>query len=150
MRSKGYSVIEFDIRRGRQYDLSSPTVLSTIMGWMKAGIVLGIWCATPCTTTSQARRARQVAGPMPAALRSSEHVRGLHGLTGNELAQVTAANKLFDNAGLILRLAVSLGIPAGEENPIASYLWSFPSRKKLFEKWSLVFVDFCAGGSPFS
>ena len=80
--SKGYAVIAFDIARGKTYDLSSPTVVRTICGWMRAGLVWAVWCATPCTTTSQARRVKRVAAGMPAALRSAECPRGLPKLSG--------------------------------------------------------------------
>lgn len=149
LRRKGYGVIAFDVKKGRQFDLSSGIVLNAILGWMQAGLVWGLWCATPCATATQARRGRLVAGAMPAALRSAEYVRGLPCLRGSELAQATAASRLIDHAGNILRRAVLLGIPAGEENPIGSYLWSFASRQKLSEHWPIFFVDFCAGGSPF-
>ena len=64
----GLGVLAFDVAAGAEFDLTAPLVQRIILGWMRAGIVAGLWLAFPCGTYSIARHP---------ALRSKEHLRGL-------------------------------------------------------------------------
>ena len=146
LKAKGYAVVSVDIRGGGHFDLSKTAVFKTLVGWIKAGLVWGVHLATPCTTTTRARR--EVAGQMPTALRSAERPRGLPDLAERDQARVVKANTLIDRAAQLLRLLEKLGIPACEENPWLSFLWWFRSRVALARRWPTPTVDFCAGGGP--
>ena len=119
----GYAVLEFDVANGAAADLSCRRTQDQLVGWMKAGLVWGLWLATPCVTLTRARRDNTAGLPRP--LRSSDLPHGLPGLTAAEQAQVREANKLIAFAGRLLALASRLGVIAGEENPSTSILWCF-------------------------
>ena len=46
----GYAVLEFDVANGAAADLSCRRTQDQLVGWMKAGLVWGLWLATPCVT----------------------------------------------------------------------------------------------------
>ena len=56
LKALGYGVFIFELANGSQYDLTRPKILQLIEGWMKSYVVIGIMCATPCGSWSQARR----------------------------------------------------------------------------------------------
>ena len=100
--------------------------------------------ATPCVTTSRARRTHAVEGNLPRTLRSNNHPRGLPNLRKEDEWKVLKANTLIDHAGQILQQARMLGIPCGEEFPHTSFLWIFRSRTNLFKRWAAPYIDFCS------
>ena len=113
---RGYAVLPFDVLRGAAFDVSRPAVARTVLGWIAAGMVWGVWLATPCSTLSRARRARHVAGRMPAALRAEHALLGLPGLTPAEADQLHRANRCIKLSERALKACVHFGIPTGEEN----------------------------------
>ena len=139
-------MLEFDVANGAAADLSCRRTQDQLVGWMKAGLVWGLWLATPCVTLTRARRANTAGLPRP--LRSSALPHGLPGLTEAEQVQVRDANKLIAFAGRLLALAARVGVIAGEENPNTSTLWCFPDRRKLLDRHYHAFVDFCFSGLP--
>ena len=146
MASKGYATLALDLLDGHHGDVGRPAVLDTLLGWMRSGKILGLWCATPCVTLTQARRENDVGMPRP--LRDRGNLWGRPALTDSEHEQVRLANILIKNAARLLNAAAALGIPAGEENPRTSLLWQFSSRKRLMARFPAVHVDFCCGGGP--
>ena len=61
----GYAVLEFDVANGAAADLSCRRTQDRLVGWLKAGLVWGLWLATSCVTshgrgvtTRQASRGR--------------------------------------------------------------------------------------------
>jgi len=137
LRRRGHAVVSLDIRDNPAFDLIKPAVFDEIKGWIMSGLVWGLWSGTPCETFS---------GP----LRSSDEPRGLQNLHGDELSKVNKANLLADRAAVLLRLAESLRLVTGEENPASSILWWTRQRRDWASRDSHDFViDYCAFGRPF-
>ena len=142
--------IAWDIVYGPWFDLTNRHSLAVLIGWMTSGKVSALWMGTPCQGLSRARRGPP-GGKMPCALRSPLAVRGLANLKGRDRQALQASNFMADVAGRLEHLAYKLGIPGGEENPASSYLWQFPSRKRLVQRPEVETrtVDYCACGRPF-
>ena len=97
--------------------------------------------APPCGTCSQARNiklrdshGRPLKGPIP--LRSEQFPEGLLGLSGNDLARVSSANRLYDFLSVIVSKAVARGLIVVVENPRSSLFW----RTRF---WKAVARHFC-------
>ena len=141
LRARHLACKTFDIRQGASGDIASRSVLRRILGLIGSGNCMGIMMHIPCTTCSQARHP---------ALRSHKRPRGLPGLSGNALAQLHAANYLYDHCFTILEKAERHRVPWMVENPRSSILWSFAEFKRL---GSLPHVetarfDMCGYGTP--
>ena len=150
LRKRRCTVFSIDIRRGPHHDLRVAEVFNTVRGWLQAKLVWGTWLGTPCNSFSKARRAPP-GSSMPSALRSPACPRGLPDLPENDRAKLREGNALADRAGQLQRLALSLGVLGGEENPASSYLWALASRQKFLQLVSVqdVVCDYCAFGRPF-
>ena len=149
LRRRGHAVVSLDIKDNPAFDLLKPAVFDEIKGWIMSGLVWGLWSGTPGETFSQARRATP-GSAFPGPLRSSDEPRGLQNLHGEELSQVNKANLLADRAAVLLRLAESLRLVVGEENPASSLLWWTRQRRDWASRDAHDFViDYCAFGRPF-
>ena len=74
-RQAGHAVIEWDILRGLEFDLSQPGPWAVLPGWLVSGTNQAVFMGTPCETLSQARRG----GPhsrMPRRSRDGAHLLG--------------------------------------------------------------------------
>ena len=74
----GFASIAFDINNGYHFDLTNPTVVSVILGWISSGCILGVCLETQCSSWSRARR-----GPPSSnwcAIRSNTYIYGISGL----------------------------------------------------------------------
>ena len=52
LKKSGYAVLHFDIQHGCDRDLSNIVIQDVVLGWIRSGIVIGVWLGTPCTTWS--------------------------------------------------------------------------------------------------
>ena len=149
LRRRGHGVVSLDLAASESHDLLRTAVFDEIKGWILAGFVWGIFLGTPCGTFSRARRGR--AGGWPEPLRDETHPRGLPDLPGEDRRRVNLANLIADRAFVLYRIAAERGLLAVEENPAASWLWSFMQRK-VFETKPEVFdvmLDHSAFGTPY-
>ena len=146
----GYGVFIFELANGSQYDLTRPKILQLIEGWMKSYVVIGIMCATPCGSWSQARRGKISVPDSGRPLRSRQHLWGLPDLTLRERAVVDAGNATAKSTFRILRLAQISGLPSILDNPINSRLWQCPALcalRSLRDAESIT-LDQCRFGTP--
>eukprot|EP00959_Pyramimonas_sp_CCMP1952_P236905 4951024-Pyramimonas_sp.AAC.1 len=88
---------------------------------------------------------------MPRRLRTKDHLRGLPGLGGADYQAVLDSNELADRIAVLLGIALSRQLPAGEENPASSLLWLLPSRRRFCAHTSVndIVFDYCGAGRPF-
>jgi hypothetical protein len=130
-RRRGYATLCFEIGQGPEFDLCNPKVIQVILGWIRAGVVAGIWLATPCSTWSRARRGpRDRRGPPP-PLRSTQYPAGLPDLTPEERPAVELGNRQVYNTCRIIRACLAQEVPVGLENPGQSLMWSFGPLARL-------------------
>jgi hypothetical protein len=79
IRKLGFACIAFDIRNGCQYDLLRPCVHKRILGWIRSGVICGVFLGTQCSSWGLALR-----GPPNSnwpRLRSNVHILGLPDLS---------------------------------------------------------------------
>ena len=150
LRRRGHAVVSLDIRHGPHHGLSSNEVYAVVKGWLQSGMLWGLWCGTPCSSFSRARRAPP-GSSMPGALRDRLHVRGLPGLVGKDLAGARLGNLLADRAGVLARMAYDRNLAGGEENPASSFLWLLRSRELFLRRPRVAdaVVDYCSCGTSF-
>ena len=111
-----------------------------------AGRVVMVLGGPPCETWSVARWSggSRVVGAGPRAIRSSEHLWGLHDLGSGERQQVSLGSALLRTAILFLAAARVFGFAAVMEHPqLLSWMPQAPSSWKLPELKLLA----CAGGT---
>ena len=49
----GFAVLEFDVANGAAADLSYRRTQDQLVGWMKAGLVWGLWRSKPASRSSE-------------------------------------------------------------------------------------------------
>lgn len=140
-------VLPWDIRNGPEFDLLQPHLVALILGWCKAGLLVGAHVAPPCNTFSQARRG--ACGPR--AMRSAEHPMGIPGeWSAAEARQIQEGTRLAHAAATIFEQAVRNSIPVTLENPLRSLLWALPEyvglRNRRDVAWSC--TEMCMWGAP--
>ena len=114
--------------------------------WLNSGVVRLVHFGTPCTTYSQARR--DDGGPRP--LRSTEHIRGLPGLTKDEQEYTDMGTALMEATCSLIRCMHST-CHWTIENPAGSMLWITPELKNLAAEQGShrVEYDCCAFGCEY-
>ena len=85
---------------------------------------------------------------MPSALRSEQHMLGLPGLVGKDLAKVKQGNNMYFKALGLIKLCLSLGIPGYLENPASSRVFKMKGCVGLVKsaRAQLVRADMCQYG----
>ena len=99
-------------------DLSDDDQCKILLEAVTSCQVKVILAALPCGACSKARdipMGKHWHGPAP--LRSSQHPRGLPGLSGLDLLKVTKANKVYDNVFVLLMAALQHNVGVIVENP---------------------------------
>ena len=149
-RQLGFGTLEFDVRKGPQYDLTNPVVLRILQGWITSGVIAVIWIGVPCSTWSLARRGK--AGRPGGPIRTIEFINGLPSdqLTPQDVVKLALGNRTMRSAAFVIRLCVKNFIPVFLENPNSSRLWHAPPIRRLMDSsvcTSAVF-DFCCFGTP--
>ena len=135
-------MVEFDILRGSEYDLSKQDVWDSIFAQVGAGNFDVIILSPPCGTFSRARfHFAGMNGPRP--LRTRAHLRGFPWLRNSDLQTTTLANFFVDKCIALADLQASGGkfflfehpeqlglVPSGE---VPGSVWDFPAMRSLVE-----------------
>ena len=117
-----------------------------VRGWLRSGIVVAVWIATPCGSFSKARN--QPGGPP--ALRDTCFPEGLPNLRPADALKVAVGNRIGKFSFSLFGLDRALNIPVVLENPATSWLWSqryATAMAKLTDVKDIEF-DFCASVCP--
>ena len=141
----GYGCLSFDINHGEEFDLLRPCVLNLIIGWTRAGIVIGAIFGTPCSSFSRARRGKPDKPDSGRLLRNEGHPWGLPGLSPKELLVASIGNATARSSFRLIREFERLGIPCLLENPVSSQLFYLPPLRRLMKLSSCHFIstDMC-------
>ena len=165
MREAGFTTYSIDHEHNRHRpkvalilaDLTQEHSQQTALDMVRQLRPLSIHLGLPCGTCSRARERElpehlrsQHSAPPP--LRSAEHLMGMPGLVGTNLAKVQAANTLYYFGVQLLFLCFELDILVSVENPARSWLWGILTRlvaainNPEFTKWyaALTSTDFHA------
>ena len=136
--ARGFKCVAVDCARNRfrakhaitMLDLETPEAVEIICDAISQGQTRFVFAAPPCGTASRSREIPISAGMLkhfkgnpPKQLRSEQFPLGLPNLSGLDAVKVAAANRVYNNIGLILLFALQLGIGIGVESPFSSYLW---------------------------
>lgn len=136
-------VLAIDSRLGEWCDLTRPAVQTVIGGWVKAGLVKGMWAGFPCTTWSVSR--------WP-ALRSNDHPWGLPECLAQPRLDkcIKLGNATLRATVKVLRACLKMRVPSILENPHSSRAWQTPSMQHLaaLDACQTVVCDCCQWGSP--
>lgn len=131
-RRRGYGAMSFEINNGCEYDLLHPCVHKLILGWIRSGVICGVFPGTQCSSWSIARH-----GPVGSAwgpLRSRSHILGLPNLNDKDQRKGDLGNNQMRNTAAIIDCCVALGVPCMLENPHNSRLWLAPPIARLSTK----------------
>ena len=165
MREAGFTTYTIDHEHNRHRpkvalilaDLTQEHSQQTAVDMVRQLRPLSIHLGLPCGTCSRARERElpehlrsQHSAPPP--LRSAEHLMGMPGLVGTNLAKVQAANTLYYFGVQLLFLCFELDILVSVENPARSWLWGILTKlvaainNAEFTKWyaALTSTDFHA------
>ena len=145
LRRLGFSVYEYDIANGQQFDLTNKKVLFKLLSAIRSGKVLGVMIAMPCTSFSVAR-------DRTAIIRSRDHPWGLpeHHLSERDAEKVRIGNLCLNATLLIIHACQKSHVPWVLENPHSSKLWMIPEIQALVNDYQArpSVVDFCAYKTP--
>ena len=160
---RGFKCVAVDCSRNRfrakhaitMLDLESHDTVEIICEAIAQGHTVVVFAEPPCGTASRSREIpispnmlKHFKGDPPKQLRSERFPLGLPNLSGLDATKVAAANRVYNNIGVILLFALQLGIGIGVENPFSSYLWFIWPFSILLEKgcFDSVFQHCCHGG----
>ena len=108
-----------DSLEGPHMDLLNPRIASEVFGWVKSGLIWGIWLGTPCSRWSVARTA---------------------GRAGTKVDVCGLACAHFTRR--IVDLCLKMSIPFAIENPRSSGLWTWPPLRRLLSRSCVQTADF--------
>ena len=117
-----HNSICLDIRNHAAEDITQNTVQQVILGWIKAGVVRGVWIAFPCSTWSRARRT---------PLRFKWCPDGRPDLNEKDREKVRIGNECFYATLRIIKFCLQYHTPCYAENPTTSMAWQHPDMAKL-------------------
>jgi hypothetical protein len=147
LRAAGYASLGFEIEEGPEFDLLRPATNALIAGWIKSGIVRGLWMGTTCKSWSRARRGPPGSGWAP--IRSNAHIWGIPNLVDKNLSKVRDGNATLRQTCEVIRVCLAHGVPVMLENPISSMMWLAPPLAKLLQHQTCqcITLDQCQFGS---
>ena len=145
LKHDGFGVLEFEINRGEEFDLTRPCVRRLILSWLRSGIVRGVWLATICKSWSRARRGPP--GSNWQRIRNNEHIYGLPGLPENCRHTLKIGNATMRQTAEVIKTCIQFRVPVCLENPVGSMLWQAPPISKLLAQAQIVNFDQCAFGA---
>jgi hypothetical protein len=147
LRRKGAAVMEFEIDRGAQYDLTRKGVRRLLLGWLRSGVVRGAWLGTICKSWSRARRGPP--GSSWGPIRSAKHIYGLPGLPASDRSKILLGNVTMRQTAEFIHCCTRHHVPVILENPVASMLWLAPPIRSQLNAPScqVVSVDQCQFGA---
>ena len=135
----------WDISFGPEYDLTRAPAQRLLLGWIRAGQVIGLHMGTPCTSFSRIRGL----GAGPGRLRSTNEPLGLGTLERPEdKAALDIGNKLLTVSCRLFLACIHACVPVSLENPATSILWLTPQIQNLQRRRivHLVTPEFCMWG----
>ena len=126
-------------------DLSRRRAQRVVRGWLRGGLLQGVWLGMPCSSWSRARNRPNG----PPALRDAGHLLGLPNLSSGDSLKVAVGNRLAQFSFSLFLECAQRGIPAAIENPSTSWVWQ--TRLALHAarqpNVKVVDFDFCAFGT---
>ena len=135
----GGCALQWDIKHGEEYDLTSNENVEKICHWIRSKKVWGIHIAMLCKSWSRARR-----GGLAPPLRSDDRPWGLPFLNPVDRAKVVMGNHLLKNSLQIMRVASTKGLPGGFENPQTSRCFQIRTMKSFSATVQLTWFDMLA------
>lgn len=137
----------WDIRLGEEYDLRQPLIVRRLIGWLKAGLVSGLFLAPPCSTFSQARLAAEDVEP----LRAPSRPWGLPSAWRPwQAAALRDGTLLALVACRLFQAALVRGLPVALEQPETSIMWAQPPHAALARdrRTLRLTTEMCMWGAP--
>ena len=141
-----FAAKEWELERGRQFDLTHPAVLRRIRKDVEARLVLAAMLAPPCSSFSVAKdrtcvvRSKQFPWGLPPSM-----------LSVADQLRVQNGNKCFHAALKIIEWLDKLRILWILENPASSKCWFLPQLQQLEQSphtiYMSVITDFCQYGT---
>ena len=131
IRKLGFACLAFEIHNGPQYDLLRPCIHKRIVGWIRSGVICGVFLGTQCSSWSAALH-----GPPSSnwpRLRSNVHILGLPGLFEVGKEKVRIGNKQVQLSSQIVSWCHKCNVPCMLENPRTSLLWKYPRLVPLLK-----------------
>ena len=122
LRHIGYGTVTLDPSKGPWGDVTNPTVLDGLRGWVQSGAVLGVWLSPPCSTWSAAARP---------GYRSREHLWGIPGQSRARCANVDLGSETLRVSVQLVRLCRRRHVPVFLEHPRNSLVWQVPEVREL-------------------
>ncbi|CAK0877157.1 unnamed protein product, partial [Prorocentrum cordatum] len=98
-------------------DLSRRRAQRTVRGWLRGGLLQGVWLGMPCSSRSRARN--RPSGPP--ALRDAPHVLALPNLSSSDSLKVETGNRLSQFSFSLFLECARRGVPSAIENPSTSW-----------------------------
>ena len=139
---KGFGMIRVELLNG--IDACCPLVLNALRGLISSGVVVFLWCGTPCSTWSQCRRDINGAGPRS----RGEHIFGKPNLSTAENARLKLGNATMKVTARVLTWCLKSRTCAVLENPVNSLLWHAPPISHIvFREGRLISLDYCCYGT---
>ena len=147
LRTRGAAVMEFELDRGAQYDLTRKGVRRLLLGWVRAGVVRGAWLGTICKSWSRARRGPP--GSSWGPIRSAKHIYGFPDLSASDRSKILVGNATMRQSAEFIHACIRAHIPVILENPVASMLWLAPPIRSQLSSNScqIISVDQCQTGA---
>ncbi len=127
-------------------DLLSPEGERLLWHYLDNELVIGLWIAPPCGTSS---KARQIANGGPLPLRSDLIPDGFDNLSTKDKDRVSKANLLYSLTSRLADFAFSRGLFFFIENPYTSIYWKTTAFRSI-ERLDMMFFQAhsaCAYGS---
>ena len=129
----------WDISLGARYDLCARSNQALIVGWARAGLLLGWHAGFPCQSFSKARDRPNG----PPRLRSVLHPEGLPELSrAGDRENVAVGNLLLRFCVRLANVSMLFGVPWTMENPRLSYAWQCGCVKGLLRRRCVFEHDF--------
>ena len=127
-------------------DLLSPEGERLLWHYLNNELVIGIWMAPPCGTSS---KARQIANGGPLPLRTDSLPDGIQNLSTMDMGRVLKANMLYTLTSRLADFAFANGLFFFIENPFTSIYWKTSAFRSIERLDSIFFQAHtaCAYGS---
>ena len=141
-RRLGFAADSYEIERGLEYDVTSPSNLRHFENLMRRRKIKAVMLGTPCTSFSIAR-------DRTAVIRTRGEPWGVKLVSDKDRERLELGNKCARATIRILKLCLKYHVPAILENPFSSKLWYLPFMVHVLRSGQaeLVRGDFCQFGT---
>ena len=116
-------MLTVDINDG--WDFTGCKLLSTIVGWIRSGIIIAMALGPPCSSWGMARCGHP--GSPGGPLRTHAFIMGLPGLPEKDAQKVAVGNRTVRASARLLECARAAGVLASLESPATWRLFHAPS-----------------------